>query len=142
MIDTGLFFTGKCFLGASFLMPKSGDCCQIGPRSAPELTKIKTSKIIVIFWPKVAGKNLVLIFFKCGISCHFGLQFLLRYLYNQYFLLLNVFLIQNLIKAHWQCQFLCFFITLDLILTIFCPKDQTHFTFFGWFPMKYARGFN
>ena len=31
----------------------------------------------------MAGKNLVIIFFKCGISCYFGLQFPLRYLLLQ-----------------------------------------------------------
>ena len=41
-----------------------------------------------------------LIFFKCSISCYFDLQFPLRYFCNHYFLLLNVFLMQNLKKAY------------------------------------------
>ena len=41
-------------------------------------------------------------------------------------------------------QFLCFCynVALDIIWPKFCPKDHTHFTFFGWFPMKYVRGYS
>ena len=42
------------------------------------------------------GKNVVLISFKRGISSYIGLEFPLRYFYNDYFLLLNEFLIQNM----------------------------------------------
>ena len=55
----------------------------------------------LLFWLKIAGKNLVLIFFKRGSFYYFSLQFPLRYFYNHYFLLLNVFLMQNLQKTHW-----------------------------------------
>ena len=60
------------------------------------LNKVKTSKIITVcyFWPKM-GKNVVLISFKFP-SSHGGVQFPLRYFYNHYFLLLNVFLMQFL----------------------------------------------
>ena len=34
--DTGLFFTGKIFFGASFLVPKAVTAVQIRPRSAPD----------------------------------------------------------------------------------------------------------
>ena len=60
------------------------------------LTRAKT-----YFWPNMAHKNLVLIFFICGIFCYFGLQFAFRCFYDYYFLLLNVFLLKNLKKAHW-----------------------------------------
>ena len=47
---------------------------------------------------------------------------------NHYFLLLNVYI------PHAKYEFHCFFTTLDLIWPKFCPKDHTHFTFFGLFP--------
>ena len=44
------------------------------------------------------GKNLDLISFKYGISSQFGLQFSLRYFYTHYFLLLNAYPMQNILK--------------------------------------------
>ena len=69
-------------------------------RKTEAMTKIKTRKIITFcyFWTKIA-QNLVLIIFKCGISYYFDLQFPLRHFYNHYFLLLNVFLMQNMKKT-------------------------------------------
>ena len=58
------------------------------------------------------------------------------------FLLVNVYLTQNMKKSHWNTSSFVFFTTLDLIWPKFCPKDHTHFTFFDWFPMKYVRGYN
>ena len=46
------------------------------------------------------AQNLVLISFKCGISSYFDFQFPLRYFCNHYFLLLNVFLMQNMKKTY------------------------------------------
>ena len=109
------------------------------------LAKVKTSKIITFcyFWTKM-DKNLVQIPFKCSISSYFGLQFPLRYFPNQYVLLLNVFLIQNMKKPVEIPVSLFFFTTLDLIWPKCCPKDHTHFPFFfahfQWNML--VRGFN
>ena len=48
---------------------------------------------------------MVLIFFKCGISCYFGLQFPFRYFYNHYFLLLKLFFIFILPHNHTHFPF-------------------------------------
>ena len=52
-----------------------------------DLSKNKSKNLFGYFWPKMVGKNLALILFKCGISCHFALAFNFHC-----FLLLNVFL--------------------------------------------------
>ena len=105
------------------------------------LNKVKTSKIITVcyFWPKM-GKNVVLISFKFP-SSHGGVQFPLRYFYNHYFLLLNVFLMQFL-KPIDNATFFVFFSDIGLNLAqIFLPKPHPMFFFF-WFSMKYVRGFS
>ena len=93
------------------------------------LSKVKTSKIITVcyFWPKM-GKNVVLISFRFP-SSNGGLQFPIRYFYNHYFLLLNVFLIQFL-KPIDNATFFVFFVTLDLIWPKFFPKNHTQCPFF------------
>ena len=35
-------------MGASFLAPKSGDCCQIGPKSAPGYASLSAQKILEV----------------------------------------------------------------------------------------------
>ena len=47
------------------------------------------------------GTKVVLIFLKYGISSYTDLKFSLRYFYKPYFLLLYVFLMQNMKKAFW-----------------------------------------
>ena len=44
------------------------------------------------------GKNFVLIYFKYGASSYFSLQFPLRYFYNHYVLLVNVYFMLNIRK--------------------------------------------
>ena len=126
------------------------------------LSKNLENNCFCYFWSKMAGKNLVLIFFKCDISCYFGIQFPLRYFYNHYLLLLNVFLLQNLKKA--QMNFDPFWSIVQLSETGIINVDNTSFfvfsqhwtsnlaqllplrphplSFFCWLPMKYVRGFN
>ena len=108
------------------------------------LTKVKTSKIVTFcyFWPK-KGTNFILISFKYSVSSNFSLQFSLRYFYKHNFELVNEYLMQNIKKTHWNTSFyLFFFITLYQIWPKFGPTDHKHFTFFVWFPMKYARLFD
>ena len=94
-------------------------------------TKVKTSKIVTFcyFWPKM-GKNFILISFKYGVSSSFSLQFLLKYFYDPYFVLVNVYLMQNIKKSSLKYQFLSFFTILDQILPKFCPKCYTHTSLF------------
>ena len=107
------------------------------------LTKVKTFKIVTFcyFWPKM-GKILsqfplnVVFLANIVFSFHSGISI------TTTFLLVNVYLMQNMKKTHWNTSSLVFFTTLDLIWPIFCPKDHSHFILFGWFPMKYVRGFN
>ena len=51
-------------------------------------------------------------------------------------------LMENIKKTTEIPVFLCFLTTLYQIWPKFGPADHTHFTFFGWFPMKYVWGFN
>ena len=77
------------------------------------LTKVKTSKIVTFcyFWPKM-DKNLIFIF-------HSGIYI------TTSFLLVNVYLMQNMKKTHWNTSFFVVFTTLDLFWPKFCPKDHT-----------------
>ena len=43
-------------MGASFLAPKSGDCCQIRPRSAPEVIDIQLLNECINFEIRIRGK--------------------------------------------------------------------------------------
>ena len=107
-------------------------------------TKVKTSRMdsFCYFWPKM-GKLFVLMSFKYGVSSLFSLPLPLRYFCNQYILLVNVYLIQNMKKTNWNTSFFPGFSQhLDLIWPKFCPKDHTHFTFLRSLPMKYVKGFN
>ena len=57
------------------------------------------------------------------------------------FLIVNVYLMQNMKKKPIEIPVsLFFFTTSELIWPKFGPKDHTHFAFFVWFPMKYVRG--
>ena len=62
---------------------------------------------------------------------------------TSYLLLVNAYLsLCKIWKNHWNTTF-CFLHNIgDLIWPNFCPKDHTCFTFFGWFPIKYVRGYN
>ena len=59
--------------------------------------------------------------------------FSLRYFYYHYFVLVNVYLMQNIKNTPLKYQFLSFFTTLDQIWPKFCLKDHTHVTFFADF---------
>ena len=63
----------------------------------------------------------------------FVYSFSLRHFYYHYFVLVNVYVMQNIKNTPLKYQFLSFFTILDQIWPNFCPKDHTHFTFFAHF---------
>ena len=108
------------------------------------LAIVKASKIVTFcyFWPRM-GKHFVLIFFRYGVSGKFSLEFLLRYLYNHYLLACKFIPHAKYEKkSQWNTSFFFFFTTLDQLWPKSGPKYHTHFTFFGWFFMKYIRRYN
>ena len=54
-----------------------------------------------------------------------------RYLYNHYLFACKCIPHAKYKRIPLKYQFPGFFTTLDLLWPKFCPKDQTHFTFFG-----------
>ena len=103
------------------------------------LIKVKTSKItsfFAIFYPKWANiltwfpSNMVFVA-NLAFNFHPGISITTiccLYMYTS-----------CKIWKPLKHQFLFLFTTLDLIWPKFCPKDHTHITFLGWFPMKYVR---
>ena len=88
------------------------------------LTKVKTSKIVTFcyLWPKTFCPNLLQIW--CFFNFYSGIYI------TTTFLLLNVYLIQNMKKPIEIPVSLLFFTTLNLLWPKFCPKDHTHLIFY------------
>ena len=89
------------------------------------LTKVITSKIVTFcyFWPKM-GKNFSFVLLaNLAFSFHSDI--------STCFVLVNIYLMQNIKKTHWDnCFSLFFHNILATIWPKFCPKDHTQFTFF------------
>ena len=87
------------------------------------LTKVKTSKIVTFcyLWPKTFCPNLLQIW--CFFNFYSGIYI------TTTFLLLNVYLMQNMKKTHWNTSF-CFFHNIGPTLAQILPRRPRPLYFF------------
>ena len=106
------------------------------------LTKVKTSKIVTFcyFWPKM-GTHSVLIFFRYGFSGYLVFNFHSGIYITTTFLLVNVYLMQNMKKSIEKLFFLVFH-NIGPTLTQILPHRSHPLYFFDWFLIEYVRGYN
>ena len=106
------------------------------------LTKGKTSKIVTFcyFLPKM-GKHSVLISFRYGFSSYLVFNFHSCIYITTTFLLVNVYLMQNM-KKSIEIPVSLFFHNIGPTLTQILPQRPHPLYFFDWFLIEYVRGYN